>query len=169
MCPVCCLPGDRAPGARHVHVRLFITYISPLQCHRDSPRVTYHCCGPASRQVSDKNLCRCFGPPVCRFPPDHLITVSHRKQLSANSLPSARRKLIRPKNDGNRVTASRDAKGTKAPSFLCDAHPLSHSRGNPAQSSAHGDHGAPLLRPLVAMPRGVRQGGGTGDVLERHA
>ena len=31
--PVCCLPGERAPGARHVHVRLFIPYISPAQCY----------------------------------------------------------------------------------------------------------------------------------------
>ena len=47
-----------------------------------------------------------------------------------------------------------------------------HPGGNPAQSSSHGDHGAPLLRPLVGMPRGVRRGGlrgGTARVLVRSA
>ena len=34
-----------------------------------------HCCGPAFRQVGDKDLCRCFGAPARRVFPDHLITL----------------------------------------------------------------------------------------------
>ena len=73
---------------------------------------------------------------------------------------------------------------TTTPLISCAAlHQLHHASlgavfvtqtpvGNPAQSSSHGDHGAPLLRPLVGMPRGVRRGGlrgGTAGVLVRSA